>query len=332
MSQFLFIINKMSHQLKFCKNKQHWNRFIKNSPQGNIFAATTFLNALEVDYDLLFFGTGKKVELGAIVLKKSNKPLQSPYDLTLYQGVYFSQALSSEPPHTQTKRKLEVMEIFLKRMTARYKKVSFCLHYNFKDLRSFQWFNYHQQKKYQFKIGLRYTGLLDLAEAADFESYLSTIRKLRRRDYKKAQSLGLSIETSQDFHVFEKLYLKTFSRQKIKISPKVRRLLKSITQKAWQEKFGELSLCRDTKGRALSATLFLFDKTSAYYLVGANDPEYRKTGCGTFLMLHNIKKYQQKGLQRLDFCGINSPLRGDFKTSFNAQVVPFFIVNWNRPG
>ena len=31
-------------------------------------------------------------------------------------------------------------------------------------------------------------------------------------------------------------------------------------------------------------------------------------------------------LSMIDFIGINSPLRGDFKTSFNAKVTPYFNV------
>jgi hypothetical protein len=65
--------------------------------------------------------------------------------------------------------------------------------------------------------------------------------------------------------------------------------------------------------------------------VAANHPEFRKTGCGTYLMIENIRRWQRKGLAAVDFVGINSPNRGDFKTSFNAVPVPYFLATWEKP-
>jgi len=43
--------------------------------------------------------------------------------------------------------------------------------------------------------------------------------------------------------------------------------------------------------------------------------------------LDNIALSAQKGLQRFDFVGVNSPQRGDFKLSFNAELVPYQEVH-----
>jgi len=75
----------------------------------------------------------------------------------------------------------------------------------------------------------------------------------------------------------------------------------------------------------------LFDQRRAYYLVGANEPHYRHTGSAAYLMLENIRRCQAKGLAAVDFVGINSPNRGDFKTSFNAVPVRYFDLTWERP-
>jgi hypothetical protein len=62
-------------------------------------------------------------------------------------------------------------------MEQRYDRISFCLHYRVEDLRSFQWFYYHEPQHGQFRMDLRYTGLLDLSAVQNFDAYLSTIRK-----------------------------------------------------------------------------------------------------------------------------------------------------------
>jgi lipid II:glycine glycyltransferase (peptidoglycan interpeptide bridge formation enzyme) len=84
-------------------------------------------------------------------------------------------------------------------------------------------------------------------------------------------------------------------------------------------------------GQVASALLFLHDTRTAYYLIGANDPAFRKTGSGAFLMAEVIGHYRQAGQQFVDFVGVNSPNRGDFKTSFGARPVPYFEVTWKKP-
>ena len=65
----------------------------------------------------------------------------------------------------------------------------------------------------------------------------------------------------------------------------------------------------------------------SYYLIGANDPNYRKDGAGGFVVLEQIRYCIEQGLSYEDFMGINSPLRGDFKTSLNADPVSYFEFN-----
>jgi lipid II:glycine glycyltransferase (peptidoglycan interpeptide bridge formation enzyme) len=131
--------------------------------------------------------------------------------------------------------------------------------------------------------------------------------------------------------LLDRLHALTFARQNIERDPDEVRLLRSVSRAALEKGFGELLTCVSPDGAVVSATLFLFDRDCAYYWVAANDPEYRKTGCASYLLIENIRYWQKKGLRALDFVGINSPNRGDFKTSFNAVPVPYFFVTWERP-
>jgi len=47
-------------------------------------------------------------------------------------------------------------------------------------------------------------------------------------------------------------------------------------------------------------------------------------------MLGNLRSRQAKGLEIVDLVGISSPNHGDFKTSFNAEPVPYFILMWEK--
>ena len=320
----------MSLTLKPCEDKQRWDRFVASSPQENVFCTTPFVDALGEDYDFWLVEKDGCPQLGAVVLKRDGQPIYAPYPFTMYQGILFDGSSRSMPHHRRVKWALRVTEFLLSEMEQRYERISFCLHYGVEDLRSFQWFHYHEPQRGQFKIELRYTGLLDLLAVPDFDAYLMTIRKVRRYEYRRAQSAGLTIEESDDMDTLDRLHRLTFERQGIERSPEEVRLLRAISEAALSEGFGQLLLCRDKQGDTVSATLFLYDSHCGYYLFGANDPEYRRTGSGTYLLLENIRRCKEKGLAKVDFVGINSPNRGDFKTSFNAVPMPYYVATWER--
>ena len=48
---------------------------------------------------------------------------------------------------------------------------------------------------------------------------------------------------------------------------------------------------------------------------------------GTFLLLNMIKHAFDSGYEEIDFLGLNSPNRADFKISLNAELVPYFITS-----
>lgn len=321
----------MSLKFNICDNKKQWDDFVETSPQGNIFCTTQFLDALEEDYDLVLIEDHNLLKMGAIILKKDGKPIKAPYPFTMYQGILIDNSIYNLPRHRCVKKVLEITEYLLANLQKYYKRISFCLHYNVDDLRCYQWFNYHTPEKGQFLITLRYTGILDLYNWNSFDQYLLNIRTVRRQEYKKAESNNLILESSNDMDILDQLHGKTFDRQGIARNVQEVRLLRSITRSALANGYGQILICKNADGIAISATVFLYDSRCGYYMFGANDPEYRKTGCGTYLMLENIRQCKEKGLLKVDMVGINSPGRGDFKTSFNAVPVPYFIVHWESP-
>jgi lipid II:glycine glycyltransferase (peptidoglycan interpeptide bridge formation enzyme) len=80
-----------------------------------------------------------------------------------------------------------------------------------------------------------------------------------------------------------------------------------------------------------STALFLHDADTAYYLFGANEPALRATGVSTLLLFDAMEQCREQGLLLLDMVGVNSPQRGDYKTSFGAELRSYFLVDWERP-
>ena len=100
----------------------------------------------------------------------------------------------------------------------------------------------------------------------------------------------------------------------------------TLAEESLSKGFGRLLVCRDQSGIPASASLFLFDNKTSYYLIGANDPKFLKNGTGSYVMFEQIRRCLEQGLSQVDFVGINSPMRGDFKTSFGAVPVPYYTV------
>ena len=104
-------------------------------------------------------------------------------------------------------------------------------------------------------------------------------------------------------------------------------MVRDIVNNALINNYGFLSQSK-IDGKIASMNLFIYDNHSAYYLFGANNPDYRNTGASTFLMIKSIQLISEMGLKKIDFIGINSPNRGDFKLSFNPKIFQYYEVRF----
>lgn len=318
-------------ELAVCADLQVWDRFVESSPQGSAFSSSRFLAALDARCEFLTVIENGVPVLAVPVLLDNDTPHLLPYPYVQYAGPMFSLSVEQQPSHRRIPLKLGIVEFLLEKMAARWPRISFVLHPGFDDLRAIQWFNYHAPEKGQFAVQLAYTGRISLAADAAETDFLERVRTVRRQEFRKAESLGFRFEECRNVDELDRLHELTFSRQGLTRAEEEVRHLRSISQAALEHQFGDCFVARAATGEAASAILFLYDRDNAYYLFGANDPEFRKTGAGSWLMLKAIDHARRAGRKAVDFVGINSPNRGDFKTSFGAQPVPYFVTTWQRP-
>ena len=313
-----------------CTDKTVWDALVSRSPQGNVFCRSGFLDALGVPYDTWLLQEDGRTLAGAVLLKDEQGNVRAaPHPLSMYHGVLLEGGLAAAQPHRRYKEGLEITALLLDELEKHYSRLSFCLHPGFDDLRAFSWFHYHRREQGTFGIALNYSGIVDLG-GSDFEAYLSTIRSCKRREYRLALKNGLTAETGDDVAALENLYRLTFERQGSIKSEDELRLVRNIAQAALDKGMGEILLVRLPGGEVASATLFLHDEHAGYYLIGANHPDFRNTYSGVFAFVESCRRCHARGLKKVDVCGINSPNRGDFKTSFNAVPIPYFVVNWEK--
>jgi hypothetical protein len=314
--------------INFKEDKQVWDVFVSTSPQRSIFIFSKFLDSLSANYDLVTCYEKEKIVAGVMVIySEMGKPVISTFPFTQYQGMLLADN-TQKATHSQITHEFKVVEYFIKQLTDRYGNFSFCHSWRLRDLRPFQWHNYHEPEKGQFKIDLRYTGILDLQKFESFEAYLSSVRTVRKQEFKKSSQI-LRFQLSEDVSLLDTLHAKTFERQNIERSHKDSILVESISKNAIVGGYGKLAVAY-LDDIPVSAVLFLYDDRTAYYLFGANDPAYRNANAGAFLLIRMIKDAIENGLKEIDFVGANSPQRGDFKVSFNAELKPYHVSTYNE--
>lgn len=303
-----------------------WDHWVEQSPQGTVFCTSSFLQSLGTPFRL--FTVKVNTEIVALLpLLEDDAGDVIRYPFTPYQGILFvPRALV--PPHRQVVEEFRITEFLIGELTTRYKRIYLPLSWRFCDLRPFLWHNYGKANAPHFVVQPRYTALLNL-HSLDTSIYPQTVRACRRQELRKAGSLHVSEHT--DIEAFLSLYASTFSRQGIDVETKNLQLVRNITTNAIDHGYGRLSACTTADGIG-AISLFVYDKKRAYYLFAANAPALRNTGASTRLMFDNIQEAKRRGLEELDFVGANSPSRGDFKLSFNAQLQLYFELSYSTTG
>jgi len=313
-------------KMEFHEKKDVWDRFVASSPQRSLYSYSYFLDSLNTKYDLVTCVDKGKIIAGApILLDHSGQPYGSVFPFTEYQGLILAAPVKADH-HAQITAEFKVVDFFITQLIKHYGQVCLCQSWRFKDLRPFQWYNYHEPQLGVFSLNLRYSGIINLGEYSDFDHYCQSTRRVRRQENNKSDKI-LRLEFSDRVDILDELHEKTFIRQGLERSAQEGALVKSIAAKALKNNYGRLGLAW-LGSRPIAAVLFLFDDRTAYYQFGATDYEYREKYGNTFLIFKMLADCFQRGIQEVDLVGLNSPNRGDYKISFNPELVPYFICNF----
>lgn len=307
--------------INFKEDKPRWDAFVLSSPQRSVFVYSKFLDSLLVNYDLVTCYENDRIVAGTVIIySEAGEPINSTFPFTQYQGMLLADN-TQKAIHSQITHEFKVVEYFIESLAEHFKKFFLANSLHLRDLRPFQWFNFNEINGAKVKINLRYAGVLDLKRFTSFQDYLTSIRRSRQREFKKASKI-LTLENTKDVSILELLYIKTFSRQNLTISEEILTRLKSISTSAIDGGYGKLSIA-SLEGCPVSAQLTLSDDRSTFLLIGGNDPSHRDLGSSTFIILNSIREAFNDGFREIDFCGANSPERGDFKVSFNASILQY---------
>jgi len=176
----------------------------------------------------------------------------------------------------------------------------------------------------KFNQTTRYTYILhDLRQE---ETLWQGLQANIRGDIKKARSrFGLNVRCDLTLDDFLPLNEKTFQRQGMKL-PYSREFVRKLDDACVKNNSRAIFIAEDGEGRRHAGIYIVWDKNSAYYLMGGGDPQLRNSGATSLCMWEAIK-FAARVTQRFDFEGSMIEPVEKFFRGFGAQQTPYFFVN-----
>ena len=172
----------------------------------------------------------------------------------------------------------------------------------------------------------RYTYRLNSLENAD--SLWNNFQENTRREIRKAEKRGVSVEETDDIEAFLVTNEKTFLRQRMKL-PYRRDYVRRLFSACLANGAGKIFLAKGEDGRAHAGNLIVWNRHCAYYLMGGGDPELRNSGATSLAMWHAIQ-FASTVSSIFDFEGsMIEPVERFFR-GFGAVQTPYFSLSHIR--
>lgn len=293
-----------------------WNEFVDKSPQGSIFAKTFWLDAVGSKYNIIgCFDRGDRLLAGMPITNSKEGYITMP-KLTQTLGIVFSDFSEMKYVKRISKEKDIIMD-FVDNIP---KFICFdCgFHYSFANWMPFMWKGYKQHTRYTYVIEDIQNIEKVRSEFAD--NTKSVITKALKNNLKVVTNLGL-----KDMYI---MVSKTFERQNMKV-PFDYEWFKNFDSMLNKNNCREIFFALDEQDNLHSALYLVYDKNSAYYLLGGADPEFRNSGA-MYLNVFEAIKYSAKFTNKFDFEGSVVPQIEHMFRSFGASQKQYFRISKNN--
>lgn len=292
---------------------EQWNRFVDQSPQGDVFCYTWWLEATTAsNFKILAIFENNYIVAGIPLAYDANNKINVP-PLTRTLGILYS------PLPSLTKRRQSSLE--RKWLTALLEHipvdnfVQMCMHHKFTDWLPFRWKGYRQTTRYTYIVDYKDKTINDLWENLDQE-----VRRLNRR----AIESGITILLSEDCDLAYKYTALSYKRQGLTFRipyDEIKRLDDAIKINGNRTIFKAV----DNSGKVHAVLYTAFNKKSAYALLSGSDAESRKSGGHTLILWEAIKYYSDK-VKYFNLCGsdierIEAHLKG-----FGGDLTQYFQI------
>jgi len=277
--------------------------------EGNIFNTLEWLNIFKNNIKLFgIYENDGKLICGFSLFKDKK------FGLNIYKNPPFTPCVGpffQKPNNIEKERKIILL---LANCTNNLPSaiISFSLNKNIDDVIPFIW------KK--FKTTPRYTYIINLDNP---EKIFARMSKNRRNDINKATKDGLIVKKTSDFSMVKRLILKTFLRQKKKIN----QLLLDKILFNFANDNNSFAFITFKNKKPIATTFCIYDKNTAYYLLGGYDYKNKHHGAGALCLWKSIEYAQKIGLEYFDFEGSIVPQIEKYFRGFGGKLISYFRIS-----
>lgn len=296
---------------------EEWDSFVSRSPQGNLFCKSWWLRAaFAANFEVLVARRAGAIVAGIplpyAISGRRRRFIRPP--MTTSMGVL----LSPNPTNAlRYEQQLSSEMNLLNGLVAAIPdndgfRVAF--HPTFSNWLPFYWQGYQQTTFYTYVF----------EDISDIDKIVRGMNHSKRKNLKKAERL-VRAEREMDTESFYFHHKKTLKQEGNVISYKLS-YLKRIVEAARENAGVEVLSAVDSAGIIHAAIVVIFDSVSAYYVASSIDPDLRRSGSTTFLILEAIK-IVSVATNRFDFEGSMIPgVERSFR-KFGARQTSHFVIS-----
>jgi hypothetical protein len=201
----------------------------------------------------------------------------------------------------------------------RYDQFSQKWHRSFANWQPFYWRGFEQTTLYTYVLD-NLDNLDELWQGLD-SRMRGEIRKAQRR-------YGLAVRGSEDIDGFIELNEEVF-RRRGRALPYSRELVTRLDKACRQHGARKIWIATDHGNRIHAAIYVVWDRSSAYYLMGGVAPEFRTTGAASLLLWEAIR-HASSVTREFDFEGSMVESIERFFRGFGARQTPYFSVSHTK--
>lgn len=294
---------------------EKWNEFVDNSLQGSIFSKTWYLEAVQTPFQIYVCIDKNKEFLGGMIIPELREGYITMPILTQTLGILLKNFNNIKYVNRISKEK-DIIESLVNAIT-NFKNYSINFNYNFTNWLPFMWKGYSQYCRYTYVI----------ENLSNLDYVKSGLRNNIKYDINKAIKNDIKIYEDLPIEALYKISEKTFNRQGLAI-PYSLELLQCLDKILREKEARKSFFAIDKNNNIHAANYIIYDKNSAYYLIGGGDAELRTSGA-TSLALWEAIKFSSKVSKKFDFEGSCIRNIEEFFRGFGGTQKMYFNI-WKK--
>jgi hypothetical protein len=320
--------NEYGVELRQISDDLLWDSFLKKSAQNSVYLSSRFLDATDlIEFRYMLYIKNEPV-LGCLLPPEILNGIDS-LSYCMYQGLFFVE--TEKGSYADDNKRVRSLYELTKSLTEMKFNGRLSLHPSIVDIRGIEWYLYDHGLESTMRSKIRYTGLIDLEKFGNFAGYSRTIRKVRIQELSDERSTdNRRFTVNTNIPSFLEIYKEMFAYRDQPIGIGELSRVEAIISKGIESGFGKLLLLEELDSTPIAGVFVITDSNTDYYQFGATNPLKRGDKASTKLLGRVIEESFSQRKRQFDMVGMNSPGRGEYKSSFNARVKPYFELQFRN--